>query len=40
MKVVVDLTEKEVYTIMDLLDMQIDDEDDAEYAIHLLIENA
>lgn len=40
MKVVIDLSEKELYTMMDLLDCEIQSEEDAEYAIHLLIENA
>ena len=40
MKVVVELSESELYRLMDLLDCEIETPEDAEYAIHQVIEYA
>ena len=40
MKVVIELSEAELYRLMDLLDWEIESPEDAEEAIHLVIEYA
>ena len=39
MKVTIDLSEKEIERIEEAIGFQIEDEEDAEYSLHLMIEN-